>query len=164
MRGVRAVPFSRDHGAIGRTLGAWRAGNNPDGRRPAPGQQLEMAADIFARMMRGEISAYQAQAEWAKREPGQRAFNARLRAQALGGLVGDSERLLDPEADVGAVRDQQTGEFASVEEAVRDAQATPLPGGMVPQETPAAPADPIRQAYWRAVDARAEHDRQGNDR
>lgn len=153
------MPFSRDHGAIGRTLGAWRAGNNPDGRRLAEGQQMEMAPDIFARMMRGELSPHQAQAEWREREPGQRAFNDQLRAQALGGLVGDSERLLDPEAEVGAVRDEQSGQYASVDQAMRDAQATPLPGGIVPTEqAPPAPDGnaAIRDAYFRMASRRGE--------
>jgi len=160
------VPFSEDHHAIRQTVAAWRSGHNPDGRRDT-GEPLEMAPDLTSRMLRGEVTPTEAAAEWAAREPQQRAFNDRIRRQAGRGFVADAEQVLDPDAGRPAVRDAQSGQFVDLGEQARastgvhvDVQAA----AMVPSETPSAPADPVRAAYWRAVDARSNHDRQGNDR
>ena len=164
------MPWGSDHDALTRSVGAWRSSHNPYARREGdPGGLGDPPPAIFHRLMNawktGEaVSAIER--DWRSQVESNRTFNAAMRAEALGGFVGDTEAVLDPErSGTGATRDQQTGEFVSVNEKFRDAQGTVVAsGGMVPAERPSAPADPVREAYWRAVDARANHDRQGNDR
>ena len=85
-------------------------------------------------MLRGEISPQEAQREWAEREPGHRAFNDQIRRQAGFGYVADAEQTLDPNAPDAQVRDAQTGQFADLGDAARDAGHRPMPGGIVPTE------------------------------
>ena len=117
-----------------------------------------MAPDLWHRMMRGEITPHAAQREWAEREPGQRHFNDQLRRAAGVGFVADAEAVLS-QADAGggpvSARDVQTGRFADLNQAARDAAAQPMPGGIVAAERPAKPEDPIRAAYWRMKDRQA---------
>lgn len=153
------MPFSDDHKIVSEVVGAMRSGFNPDGRHD--GQGLPMAPDIWGRMMRGEISAHQANAEWREREPGQRAFNDELRRQIRPGLVGDTSVLSGEGA--GAVRDGQTGQFADLDAAMRQAGHQEVPGGIVPTER-TEPVDAnaeLRAAYERVVERRAEQRRNG---
>ncbi len=149
------MPFSPDHAAITQAIGAMRSGHNPDGRQGTG--ELPMAPDIWRRMMAGEIAPHEASREWAEREPGQRSFNDELRRQAGVGFTGDTEQMLSPEGGTGAVRDA-TGQFADLDQAMREAGHQPVPGGITPTEA-AAPMDAnagIRAAYQRVVARREE--------
>lgn len=164
------MPFSPDHSDMTRAVGALRSTHNPYGRQqPRDTSDLgDPPPAIFHRLMSAWKTGESVRAiheDWRAQIESNGPFNARMRADALDGeLIVDSEELLaraDSEGGGVTARDAQSGQFASLGEAMRDAQATPLPGGMVPTEqAPPAPADPIRAAYWRAVDARAA---QGND-
>jgi len=142
------MPYSEDHSEISQTLGAWGSGHNPDGRERTG--ELEMPADLWQKMMAGKISPFEARTEWAAREPQQRAFNDRLRAQAGFGMVADAEQALDPAAGQPAVRDAGTGQFADLNEAARAAKGVEVPGGMIPTARPVKRSDGndgIRAAY-----------------
>jgi len=149
------MPYSADHNAIGSTLGAWRSGHNPDGRDRAGGQ-LEMAPDIWRRMMAGTITAHQAQEEWNAREPGARAFNNQLRSQAgLGGMVADTEQALDPEGRP-AIRDASSGQYVDLSAEARAATGLQETGGITSTEhlrdgDAPDPNQHLRDAYFAAV-------------
>ena len=151
------MPLGPDHRVIRETIAAQRAGHRPDGRG-STGEPLEMAPDLTSRMLRGQITAHQAQAEWAAREPQQRAFNDQIRRQAGHGFVTDAEQLLDPDAAQPAVRDAQSGQYVDLGEQARAATGVHVQaGGMVPSERP-TPVDAnsgIRAAYERAMVERA---------
>ena len=88
------MPWSADHRALSDAVGAQRHGHNPDGL-PGSGQ-MEMAPDIWARMMAGKITPLEAQAEWAAREPGHRKFNAEIRKPHPGRLCRGDTRCDGP--------------------------------------------------------------------
>lgn len=151
------MPYSADHSEISQTLGAWRTGHNPDGRERTGGE-LEMPADLWRRLMSGAISPHEAQAEWKAREPQQRAFNDRLRAEAgLGGYTADASAALDPDGQP-TVRDASTGQYADLNEAARAATGVDVPGGLTPTARPVKRSDGndgIRAAYEAVVARRA---------
>ena len=151
------MPFSDDHADLTAAVGAMRSGFNPDGRRGSG--ELDMAPDLWRRMMRGEITPVEARREWAEREPAQRRFNDQLRSAAGVGFVADAEAVLSQAGTTGApvsARDEQTGRFADLNQAARDAGSQPVPGGIVPAEQPVKPEDPFRAAYHRLLERRAK--------
>jgi hypothetical protein len=144
------MPFSEDHDRVVRAVNAVAKGHNPDGVRDD--RALEMAPDLWARMMGGEITPLQARREWAEREPANRAFNNEMRRRANFGYVVDAQETLAQPDEPQAVRDAQTGQYADLSQAARDA------AGYVPTETP-PPADAnslIRASYERMLEQRGE--------